>query len=71
MTGALSSPKSKVTVPVGVPAPGGTAATLAMKVTSCPATDGFGEETRVTSEDTWPTVWVVVPVEGVKPVSPL
>ena len=31
----------KLTVPVGMPAPGATAATAALKVTACPNTDGF------------------------------
>ncbi|MCZ1012608.1 hypothetical protein O1L68_43790 [Streptomyces lydicus] len=47
VTGAVPSPKSKVTVPVGVPAPGGTAETRAVKVTLCPAVDGSGEEPSV------------------------
>src|SRR5439155_1330669 len=34
----------KVTVPVGVPAPGLFAATVAVKVTGCPNTDGWTEE---------------------------
>jgi hypothetical protein len=33
-----------VTVPVGVPAPGATALTVAVKVTDCPKTDGFADE---------------------------
>ncbi len=35
----------KVTVPVGVPAPGATALTIAVKVTGWPKTDGLFEET--------------------------
>jgi hypothetical protein len=34
----------KATVPVGIPAPGATAATVAVKVTDCPGFDGFGPE---------------------------
>ena len=34
----------KVTVPDGLPAPGATAATVTVKVTLCPNTDGFGAE---------------------------
>ena len=37
-------PSLKVTVPVGVPAPGLFAATVAVKVTGCPNTDGWTEE---------------------------
>jgi hypothetical protein len=33
-----------VTVPVGVPPPGATGMTLAVNVTGCPATAGFGDE---------------------------
>src|SRR5439155_1220445 len=41
-------PSLKVTVPVGVPAPGLFAVTVAVKVTDCPDTDGLIEElTRV------------------------
>src|SRR5947208_1019748 len=41
-------PSLKVTVPVGVPAPGLFAVTVAVKVTDCPDTDGLVEElTRV------------------------
>src|SRR5947199_7882741 len=37
-------PSLKVTVPVGVPAPGLFAVTVAVKVTDCPDTDGLAEE---------------------------
>src|SRR6266550_3923624 len=37
-------PSLKVTVPVGVPAPGLLAVTVAVKVTDCPNTDGLAEE---------------------------
>src|SRR6266568_4625317 len=37
-------PSLKVTVPVGVPAPGLFAVTVAVKVTDCPDTDGLPEE---------------------------
>ena len=39
-------PSLKVTVPVGVPAPGLVAVTVAVKVTGCPNTDGWAEELR-------------------------
>ncbi len=32
----------KVTLPVGVPAPGEVAETVAVKVTDCPSEEGFG-----------------------------
>ncbi len=37
-------PSTKVTVPVGTPAPGETAATVAVKVTDCPNGAGFKDE---------------------------
>ena len=36
-------PSRKLTVPVGVPEPGDAALTVAVKVTSWPKTDGFGD----------------------------
>jgi hypothetical protein len=39
-------PSLKVTVPVGVPAPGLAALTVAVNVTDWPNTDGFADETR-------------------------
>ena len=40
-------PSRKVTVPVGVPAPGATAETVAVKVTDCPKTDGLADDVTV------------------------
>ena len=40
-------PSLNVTVPVGVPEPGEAAATVAVKVTDCPTTDGFEEEPKL------------------------
>src|SRR5438874_1962083 len=54
-------PSLKVTVPVGVPAPGLLAVTVAVKVTDCPDTDGLAEElTRVVVLDAAVVVVVVV-----------
>ena len=36
-----------VTVPPGIPAPGATAATVAVTVTDCPKTDGLAEDATV------------------------
>jgi hypothetical protein len=36
-------PSRKLTVPVGIPEPGETALTVAVKVTSSPKTDAFGD----------------------------
>jgi hypothetical protein len=41
------APSFKVTVPVGVPLPGATTATVAVNVTAWPKCDGFGEEVSV------------------------
>jgi hypothetical protein len=43
----LIVPLKKVTVPIGVPAPGETAATVAVKVTLCPDVDGLTDEVTV------------------------
>lgn len=40
-------PSRNVTVPDGVPAPGPTAVTVAVKVTLCPKVDGFSDELTV------------------------
>jgi hypothetical protein len=39
-------PSKNVTVPVGLPAPGLTTVTVAVKVTLCPEVDGFTDEAR-------------------------
>src|ERR1700674_4484128 len=54
----LVVPSLKVIVPVGVPAPGGGTATVAVKVTLCPKTDGFGVLARVVVVVGWMTVTV-------------
>jgi hypothetical protein len=38
----------KTTVPVGVPDPGATAPTVAVRVMACPKTDRFADEARIT-----------------------
>ena len=43
----VTAPSVKVTLPVGVPAPGETAETVAVKVTTCPKTDGLAVELTV------------------------
>ena len=42
-----SVPSQKLTGAPGVTAPGGLARTVAVKVTVCPTTEGFGEATNV------------------------
>ncbi|WP_251983335.1 hypothetical protein [Streptomyces rapamycinicus] len=71
MTVGAPSPKSKVTVPVGVPIPGGTAVTVAVMVTGRPTTDGPGAELTAVAVPACSTIWASVPVEAVKFVSPL
>jgi len=60
-------PSLNVTLPVGVPAPGATAATVAVKVTDWPNTDGWAEEVTPVVVAAWFTVWVtadeVLPVK--------
>ena len=48
-------PSLNVTVPVGVPAPGATAFTVAVYVTDCPTTDGFVDETKLVVDEDAPT----------------
>jgi hypothetical protein len=42
-----AAPSRKLTVPVGLPAPGAVIVTVAVKVTLCPKTDGFEEDVRL------------------------
>ena len=53
------APSVKVTVPPGVPAPGATAATVAVKVTLWPNRDGLGEELTVVLLEALFTTWGV------------
>ena len=41
---SVVAPSLNVTVPVAVPLPGDTAATVAVNVTDCPNTDGFEDD---------------------------
>jgi len=43
-----------LTVPVGVPVAGGVTLTVAVKVTSCPKTDGLADEVRAVVVDDTP-----------------
>src|SRR5579863_8881735 len=54
-------PSKKVTVPVGVPAPGDWALTVAVNVTPCPYDDGFTDEVTAVLVPAWPTVWASAP----------
>jgi len=53
------APSMKVTVPLGVPAPGATALTVAVNVTNWPNTDGWTEEVTAVVVAAWFTVWVI------------
>ncbi len=53
-------PSLKVTVPVGVPLPEPEALTVAVKVTTCPYTDGLAEEARAVVLPDLLTVWLRV-----------
>jgi hypothetical protein len=55
----VAAPSRKVTVPVGVPAPGETALTVAVKVTAWPVADGFTDEVTVVELFALLTVWVI------------
>ena len=48
------------TVPVAVPAPGETAATVAVKVTDWPKTEGFAEDVKVVVVLALLTTWLTV-----------
>ena len=43
----MVAPSRKLTDPVGVPAPGLTTATVAVKITDCPKTDGLTDDVRL------------------------
>src|SRR5437588_724679 len=58
----LVAPSKKVTVPVGIPAAGATATTVAVKVMACPDTDGLTDVTNAVAVDPAFTVRLVLPV---------
>jgi hypothetical protein len=53
-------PSWKVTVPVGVPAPGALAVTVAVNVTAWPNTEGLAEAVTIVLVPSALTVWVSV-----------
>ena len=57
---SVVAPSLNVTVPVGVPLPGATTATVAVNVTDCPKTDGFADEITIVVVLGMLTVWVRV-----------
>src|SRR5688572_31266336 len=58
------------TVPLGVPAPGATALTVAVKVTACPTTDGLTDEVTAVVVLALITVWMTLPALARKLPSP-
>src|ERR1019366_1606602 len=63
------APSRKVTVPVGVPAPGATGETVAVNLTDCPKTEGFTDEATVVEVGAGLTAWLRVPELPLKPPS--
>src|SRR5881628_35048 len=55
---SVVAPSLNVTVPVGVPAPGAAAATVAVNVTAWPNTDGLGAAAMSVALPALFTVWV-------------
>ena len=51
-------PFLKVTVPLGVPAPGETGLTVAVKVTDWPKTEGLAEEVKAVAVEAMLTTWL-------------
>jgi hypothetical protein len=60
----------KVTVPIGVPAPGGFTATVALRVTVCPVTGEEGADVTAVVVAARPTVTELVPEEPTSLASP-
>ena len=54
----VAAPSRKLTVPVGVPAPGAVTVTVAVNVTLCPKTDGLRDEARLVLVDALLTTWL-------------
>jgi hypothetical protein len=52
------APSRKLTVPVGLPAPGAVIVTVAVKVTLCPNTDGLAEEATLVVVFALLTTWL-------------
>ena len=65
------APSVKVTVPVGVPVPGATTATVAVNVTDWPTTDGDPDELTDVEVAAGATDWPTVPDDPAKETLPL
>ena len=70
-TVGLPSPKSNTTVPVGVPAPGPTGATVAVNATDSPTSEGSGTSVNTVVVAAAFTAWVPDPTDPEKFASPL
>jgi len=64
-------PSWKVTCPVGVPLPGGVAATVAVNATDWPGVDGFGEAASDVVDPLACTNWISAELPALKFASPL
>lgn len=64
-------PSAKVTWPVGVPVPGGVAATVAVNEIGWPGVDGLGEEASDVVDPLAWTNWISEELPGLKFASPL
>jgi hypothetical protein len=58
------------TLPVGVPTPGDSVATVTLKVMVSPVCAGFSEETTVVLVLAWLTTWTTLPSSPLKLPSP-
>ena len=56
---------------MGVPVPGGVAATVAVNATDCPVVDGLGEEASVVFDALAWTNWTTAELPALKFASPL
>ncbi len=73
LTGTVASgvvPSLKVTLPLGLPAPGAPTLTVAVNVTACPNTDGLAEELRVVLVAALFTTWFSASLLEAKLTSP-
>ena len=59
-------PSMKVTVPVGIPAPGLTALTVAVKVTNWPTAEELADDESVVVVLAWLTIWLTIELLGPK-----
>jgi hypothetical protein len=63
---SVVAPSMNVTEPDGLPAPGATGDTVAVKVTDWPNTDGLADEVSVVVVEAWLTTKVKVPLDPLR-----